>query len=160
MKKFFFLLLSLLLVACKGNNEPSIFLGNDTVFKLQFNEVILSITPEVQQHYAERVGVYDSHQIPIYKVIKGNDYTMYIGMAMRIKSVREFIEHYPDTPFTNTSEQTAYRSFTDKNGEFVSEYIFKSHSNFYYIITETKNKTIQTDFFSEQSLNQRIEIKK
>lgn len=158
MKRILFIII-FVFFSCGQPQTPSIFLGNGAVFKVLPQERIAPITKELQAQYQTMIMPYQQSEMPAYKVITTDNYTLYIGILLRLQNLEEFVNLYPNLGFKIQQGQYAYRVYQASNGDYVTESVVQSNDNYYYIATKTSNQEVHTSVFSEEELSKRIEKK-
>lgn len=152
------ILCSVLLLGC-AKTDKQINLLNQVGYKLADDEKIVPITGKIKDEYSLLFSG-SNFQIPLYRCVSGENYTTYIAIPFQT-SFDDIVNHYilnPDScdVFTDEHQDSLfYRTYKCKD-QNIAEFVFKSHNNFYSIITQTNSASILSTKFTKQQFLKRI----
>lgn len=117
---FGFIIILFLFTACSNSSDDKrLLIGGKDYFKIDpKNESQINITPEIHKAYKVTANDLDSLSIPLHKVIKGNNYDIFIGLPINI-STKQLIDlmFEPDNlsqkSFSKSGEKYIYRRLSD-----------------------------------------------
>jgi hypothetical protein len=158
------LLLLFIFISCnqkKDNRYLSLF--NNISFITETNERPAKvITPSIKDTYQSLYNQ-SSIQIPLFKCIQANEYTLYIGLPYNT-SISKLIEsqsahqaHFSDF----RSDSLTYYYLSQKtNDVYLAEYTVNCNGNLIYVLAETKNSAVCDSLFNFDKLSNRFVYEK
>ncbi len=154
---FGFIIILFLFSACSNSSDDKrLLIGGKDYFKIDpVNESQIIITPEIHKTYKAITDDLDSLSIPLHKVIKGNNYDIFIGLPINITT-----KQLKDLLFTNNIQ--SQKSFS-KSGE---NYIYRmlsddNVSGRKYVLTLISSDSILTaKLYNEDYTGNKIEFSK
>lgn len=125
-----YLLIPFFFISCSSsNNEEKIILSNDLFYELKEGEVEKEKTKEEIDLYEEYINIDINNQVPLFKIIKGSEYKVFIGLVLN-----KLPDFSPDQEFNN--------NFYKKD----SLYFLNKH-------LKTKEANVLITFISKDSLS-------
>ena len=158
MKKYIPLFL-IVLISCSLNSRNEISLFNNISFKIYDNEYVTTITDSIKDNYLKKIEP-KKKQIPLFRYIEGDDYTMYIGIPFNAS-----LSHLIGSKLNGSTITALTDSSTYKYEEYgidslhTTELVVQIDKSILYILCETKSENAQNCLFNKDSLIQRINIK-
>jgi hypothetical protein len=158
MKKILYLSIVLFFASCSTKNQSNVVLFNNINFKLHDSEKKLLIDSLSQQIFQSNFNN-SNIQIPLFKVIKGNDYFIFLGVPINT-SLKKLIQ------FKSTITPPNTAIITDSNSYFFTKYkigeeykmeLSKSFdNNIIYIIGSTKSSIVFDSLFKKDIILDRF----
>jgi hypothetical protein len=163
MKKIssFFILVLLGCSSVINNNE--LFLFNNISFKINHDEKIVDVTPNLTVKYFNYVK--NSHlQIPLLKVINGRDYTIFLGIpyntSLKKLTQIQLLQNSTDSILFQSDSSSYYFKKQNNDSIFIAEYSRIFDKNIIYILAETRSKLIADSLFNQTQFSNRFNINK
>jgi len=160
MKKYYVLLLSVALTACSPAPKDKVELFNGLSLKLNTGESLQNINPTIHETY---ISLFDNKNfsIPLFKWIKGSDYSMFIGILYNA-SIEQFINseiiNRPAVDIKTDSVTYGFRKSVS-NGIYVAKYISKQGENDLFIVATTHFPLIADSLFTYEKFESRLQKK-
>ncbi len=157
-KLFFYLSVNIMLVCCTSNKDASVLLFNNISFKLNDGEKVVTVDTkkkEVYNAYFDKGNV----QIPLFKCIKANNYTIFIGLPLN-SSIKELSNdslalNLNQTYFQSDSTKYFYKTYRSSN-EYHAVYAKNFDNNLVYVLATSPSALISDSLFNMQSLSNRF----
>ena len=162
MKKVFFLLfVTIGFFSCKNQDENSLFLFNNVSFTLLQSEKSLTITKTEKDKFFSYFNE-QAPQIPIYKYIKADTYTVYVALPYNTS-----IQNFSNSDFllcdrnvsTQVKDSVYHYSRYNCTDEFVSEYVTSVDGNIIYLLASTQSEAVADSLFSLETMKNRFILK-
>lgn len=160
--KIFTLISLVLLVAlisfCNNPNKDRLFLFNKISFDLKKNESLVELDSLHKTKYYSYFLNQDI-QIPLYRCIKTNEYTIFIGIPLNssIGQLKKINLNSSLRIISDKSDSSLffYRSFSNKT-ENVSIYSRDFDDNIVFVIALSKSYKPDSNYFDFESINTRF----
>jgi len=155
MKNIYIVLGCFLLIGCHPKPKETLLFDNVYFNNLQNEEIITELN-NVHQDYQQLIKD-KKIQIPLYRAIKAEEYTIYIGfpyqtnlqsLSQRPLFDAKIINQYDTTDMTYKAYQL--------DSMYVTEFSRKINQNFIYILAKTKSDSIQNTVLNTEKLVSRI----
>ncbi|RYM34954.1 hypothetical protein ERX46_06160 [Brumimicrobium glaciale] len=163
MKKFIIFSLLLFFTACTSNsdNQKSLDLFNGSTFELNESEKELAMTLHIKESYLDLIKE-KSLQIPLFKIVKGPKYHIFIGLPVNTSLTEIF-----KAPLFNDSIKLEFKTDTTSydykkfkyEENYISEYVSEKEGNLIYILSVTDSEEISDSLFNFEKLSNRLQLK-
>jgi len=158
MKKILYLTIVVFIASCSTKNQNNVILFNNINFKLHASEKKLLFDSLSQQNF--QLNFNNSNiQIPIFKVIQGNDYSIYLGIPINT-SLKKLIQFKSTIIPPNTTIETdsiSYFFTKYKTGEEYKMELSKSFdNNIIYIVGSTRSQIVADSLFKKDIILDRF----
>jgi len=145
--------------AC-NSKENQLTLPNNIIFKIAPEEYLKKPDQNELKHYSSNFNNSKIYQIPLFKLLIHNQYTIYFGIPFEIKNLDVFNARSNQIQETSNSylvDTLLYKiKYMIGNKYIIEEYhIFDSHSS-YITFTETLSDSISNLFFHENVIKNRF----
>lgn len=151
----------LFLVSCQPQNEHEIPLFNKFKFHTDSTEKIAAIDSIAQIPYIQHFNNIDDIQIPLYRIVQGNAYTIYLGIPFHtnLKSIAAAKAAKPnaDTVLGLLETPEYYYRQYKKGNLYLTEYMRNIDSaSIICVFAATDKAQIASDALSAEKLSDRI----
>ena len=161
MKKTLLLLLVISFFSCNNQSEKNLLLFNNVSFALLQNEKISNITSIEKDKFFSHFNE-QAQQIPMYKCIKGDAYTVYIALPFNTTiqelCAADFIVCDQDVLTPIEASEYYYKKYKCVD-RFVSEYAISIDNNIVYVLATTSLESVADSLFSYEAIKNRFVIK-
>lgn len=160
-KIFAFIGIMVFLAACKSGNEHEIPLFNEFKFHTDSTEKITEIDSLGQVPYIQHFNDIDDIQIPLYRIIKARDYTLYLGIPFHTNlqkiAAAKTVKPNADTVLLQSqSADNFYRKYK-KGNLYLAEYMRNIDSvSIICVFGSSASEAIANDVLSEEKMSARI----
>jgi hypothetical protein len=155
-----FLILFVLIVFSCNSKENKFALPNNIIFKIAQDEYLKKPDQFELKHYISNFNNSKVYQIPLFKLLIHNQYTIYFGIPFEIKNLDVF--HARSNQISETSNSYLIDTLYHKIKYIIGKkYIIEEYHNFdryssYITFTETLSDSIANLFFRENVIKSRF----
>ena len=160
MKKYGVLLLSVALTACSSTPKDKVELFNGLSLKLNAGEFLQSNNSSIHEIYFSSFDN-ENFSVPLFKWIKGNDYSIYIGILYNApieQFIRSEIINRPAVDITTDSVTYGFQKSVSDD-VYVAKYISKQGGNNLFMVAMTRSPLVADSLFTYEKFESRLQTK-
>lgn len=127
-------------------------------FELHPKEKVINITDTLQNEFQKHIPQ-NHFQIPLFKIIKGADYTIYLGIPVKtsINKMRmSKIQSNSALSELDTDSATYLYTHYQEQKNYVAELMYTKDKNMIYVLTISKSKQVADSLFQKDLLLNRF----
>jgi hypothetical protein len=118
--------LALLVFGCKSNTDKTLRFAYNEQYKLGNSEKIIALDKNIVEEYEKNIGL-DAINVPLNKCILGENYKIFIGIALE-NNAQELVKELQSDENLQIFEINEYKTnaklFCKKNNYFQIKYLF------------------------------------
>jgi hypothetical protein len=158
-KTFFCCITAVIIFGCRPKQGPSIYLFNDTSFKLADGEKIIEIDSTKKESFR---SFFDHKfvQIPLFRCIKSESYLIFLGIPYNtsLKKLADggLKEEYIVKFFESDSVNYFYRRYEKADSGNIIVYTKNFDNNLVFVLVTSRTKTLSDSLFNKIALSNRF----
>ena len=155
--KFLLLIILPFLLCCSSKEKSNLILFNDILFELKEHESIANIDTELKEEF-HSYFTETPLQIPLYRCVKGKDYSVYIGIPFNttLKRIGDAKTSQIKDPIQMTKDSNFFYAAYSKESKYVTEYIQEFDENLIYLLTISNSPEKSNSIFNKEALSARF----
>jgi len=160
MKKYGILLLLMVLTACFSTPKDKVELFNGLSLKLNAGEFLQNNNSSVQEIYFSSFDN-ENFSVPLFKWIKGNDYSIYIGILYNTpieQFIRSEIINRPAIDMMTDSVTYGFQKSVSDD-MYIAKYISKQGVNNLFMVAMTRSHLVADSLFTYKKFESRLQTK-
>ena len=145
------------LISCEPEVDNGVYLYNDISFKVQENESIEDSDREIIADY-EKYLFSSDFQIPLFKCIKGDQYTIFLGIPYEtsVEEIAEAQRFIEDPLLFEVGSTSPLLIRNHPNGTYSTEFLVPLEENLFYVLATSASQPLLDSILTQEALTSRF----
>ncbi|MEL6194315.1 MAG: hypothetical protein AAFR66_19800 [Bacteroidota bacterium] len=157
MRVFLLAIFLLGLISCEPEVNNGVYLYNDISFKLQENESVEDSGREIIAEY-EKYRFPSDLQIPLFKCIKGDQYTIFLGIPYEtsVEEIADAQRLVQDPLLFEFGSNSPLLIRNHVNGTYSTEFLVPLEENLFYVLATSTSQPLLDSILTQEILTNRF----
>lgn len=143
-------------LSCGQSRTGSLPIFNDYEFRIKTDEHTVDADSISRMPYARYFNNLKEIQVPLYRIVEGKNYRLYLGLPFHTSVSRLSTERFKLLGTADTNNSQTFRRY-QKDMQYIAEYILPLDSaSTVFIAAITEDSVVAATEFTEQQFKERI----